>query len=72
MNAFLKNNFAKLNATELAQIDDFYPEAEQFPGMGAYWRTAANAYGEMRYICPGIYLSSVFPKYGVLDSWNYQ
>jgi carboxylesterase type B len=72
MNTFLRNNFAKLNASQLAQIDSFYPKAEQFPSMGTYWRTAANAYGEMRYICPGIYLSSVFPKYGVLDSWNYQ
>lgn len=28
-------------------------------------------YGEIRYICPGIYLSSIFDKYGVQDNYNY-
>ena len=70
VNTFLKNNFAKLTAAQLAQIDHFYPKAEQFSGRGAYWRTAANAYGEMRYNCPGIYLSSVATSNG-LPSYNY-
>ncbi|TVY62708.1 Lipase [Lachnellula suecica] len=71
VNAFLKNNYVQLNAAQLAQIDHFYPKAEQFPGQGPYWRTAANAYGEMRYNCPGIFVSYSYPRYGVSQSWNY-
>lgn len=68
MNNFLQNNWVKLNTSSLAQIDTFYPEAQQFSGKGTFWRSAANAYGEMRYNCPGIYLgkqysTSAFPSY---------
>ncbi|KAL3418592.1 carboxylesterase [Phlyctema vagabunda] len=71
VNNFLKNNWVKLTEAQLAQIDFYYPKAEQFPNSGAYWRTAANAYGEMRYNCPGIYLSGQYPSYGYNASWNY-
>ncbi|RDW75849.1 hypothetical protein BP5796_06670 [Coleophoma crateriformis] len=71
MNNFLKNNWVGLTSDQLAQIDIYWPKAEQFPNSGEYWRAAANAYGEMRYNCPGIYLSGQFPKYGVNSSWNY-
>lgn len=72
MNSFLKNNFPALSAYQLSQIDSLYPKAEQFPEHGAYWRTAANAYGEMRYICPGIAISTAYDDAGVQKSWNYQ
>ncbi|TVY64341.1 Lipase [Lachnellula suecica] len=71
MNSFLKNNFVKLTPAQLATIDTLYPPAETFPNSGPYWRTASNAYGEMRYNCPGIYLSSTYPSHGVPQSWNY-
>ena len=71
MDAFLKDNFVQFNAAQLATIDFLYPKAQQFNGSGPYWRTAANAYGEMRYICPGIFISSAYPRFGVLESWNY-
>lgn len=71
MNDFLIDNFVQLNAAELATIDFLYPKAQQFPDSGPYWRTACNAYGEMRYICPGIFISSAYPLYNVPESWNY-
>lgn len=67
---FLKNNFPKLTASELAQINFLYPKAETFPNAGPYWRTAANAYGDMRYMCPGIWLSTIYDKHGACG-WNY-
>jgi carboxylesterase type B len=70
VNNFLKNNFVKLTASQLAQIDHLYPQAEQFPNAGAYWRTAANAYGDMRYMCPGIWVSTIFDKHA-LSAWVY-
>ena len=72
MNTFLRNNWAKLTPAQLAQIDVLYPLAQSFPNSGPYWRTASNAYGEMRYNCPGIFVSEMFDKYGVKSSWNYQ
>jgi carboxylesterase type B len=70
MNNYLSNNFVKLTASQLAQIDHLYPKAEQYPDSGPYWRTAANAYGEMRYNCPGIFVSSSIHQAGV-PSYNY-
>jgi hypothetical protein len=68
----LKNNFVNLTTSDLTQIDQFYPEAEQFSGKGDYWRTAANAYGDMRYTCPGINVSSMISSHGNDNNWNYQ
>lgn len=72
MNTFLKNQFSRLNDTHLEKIDELYPKAEQFPNSGAYWRAASNAYGEMRYVCPGIKLNDAYDKYNVTGNWNYR
>lgn len=71
MTSFLTDQFARLNSSQLSTIDAFYHKAEQFPGKGAYWRTAANAYGEMRYTCPGLFISTMMNQHGVNRSWNY-
>jgi carboxylesterase type B len=72
MDAFLRNNWPKLTPTQLQKLHTYYPQGHAYPDSGAYWSAAALAYGEIRYICPGIYLSSVHfrdaPKTG---SWNY-
>lgn len=70
MNNFLLNNFVHLNPTQLDKIDSLYPKAEDYPDAGPYWRTAANAYGEMRYNCPGIKLSATYDQADV-PSYNY-
>jgi len=71
MNSFLQDQFVNLTADNLNQIDRFYPKAQQFQGKGPFWRAAANAYGEMRYICPGIYISSMISSHGEQASYNY-
>lgn len=72
MNEFLQNNFPHLTTDQLSRIDEFYPFDNQiFPSSKPYWRTAANAYGEMRYNCPGIFISSAFDNAGVAGNWNY-
>lgn len=72
MNAFLKNNYCSLTDAQLAQIDAYYPHnsTQVYKGRGAYWRTAADAYGEMRYNCPGINISSSISAAGI-PSYNY-
>ncbi|TVY42441.1 Lipase, partial [Lachnellula occidentalis] len=70
MNNFLLNNFVHLTPAHLDKIDSLYPKSEPFPDSGPYWRTAANAYGEIRYNCPGINLSATYERAGI-PSFNY-
>ncbi|CAL3969927.1 unnamed protein product [Diplocarpon coronariae] len=68
---FLSDNFPKLTAAHHRELEILYPVAEQYPGRGAYWKTGANAYGEMRYVCPGIFLSASVAS-TTTPSWNYR
>lgn len=70
--SFLQAQFPMLTLPQLAKINALYPIAEQFNNSGAYWRQVSNAYGEMRYICPGIYVSSIYEQYNVSGIWNYR
>ncbi|KZT28122.1 putative triacylglycerol lipase [Neolentinus lepideus HHB14362 ss-1] len=73
--AFLQSRFPYLTLQQLGKINSLYPKTnESFPlapNAGKYWRQCANAFGEIRYICPGIYISGVLQNAGVPGSWNY-
>ncbi|KAL1304611.1 hypothetical protein AAFC00_003578 [Neodothiora populina] len=68
---FLKNQFPWFTLKQLAKVNSLYPLAEQFNGSGAYWRQLSNAYGEIRYICPGIFISGIYAKLGIKNNYNY-
>jgi carboxylesterase type B len=72
MDNFLKDQFANLTKSDLEQINSYFPESQQFSGRGLYWRATANAYGEIRYICPGIHISTMLNTHGQAASYNYQ
>ncbi|KAJ5355803.1 Carboxylesterase type B [Penicillium concentricum] len=70
---FIRNQFPSIKQAHISRINSIYlteNQTETFPGTGSYWRPASTAYGEMRYICPGIDMSSVYAAAGV-PSWNY-
>ncbi|KAJ5558161.1 CAZyme family CE10 [Penicillium sp. DV-2018c] len=70
---FIQRQFPFMTQSQMTKINSMYLTAdktESFPGAGAYWRPASTAYGEIRYICPGIDMSSVYAAAGV-PSWNY-
>jgi len=69
---FLHNQFPALTLGQLGRINELYPVAEQFNNSGIYWRQVSNAYGEMRYTCPGIYISNIYDQYNVSGNWNYR
>ncbi|KAG4025147.1 hypothetical protein MFRU_065g00200 [Monilinia fructicola] len=72
MSNFLKNNFVKLTDDQIDNIHQYYPEGPQYPNAGRYWSAAALAYGEMRYNCPGIYLSGSHDFFAPsIGNWNY-
>ncbi|KAJ5951812.1 Carboxylesterase type B [Penicillium vulpinum] len=70
---FIRNQFPSIKEAHISWINSMYLNAnqtEKFFGTGSYWRPASTAYGEMRYICPGIDMSSVYAAAGV-PSWNF-
>ena len=72
MNGFLQDNFPALNDTSLSTIDTNYPKSEQFSDHGEYYFAAATAYGEIRYICPGIFVSDSLRQFNSQPNWLYQ
>ncbi|KUL85639.1 hypothetical protein ZTR_08872 [Talaromyces verruculosus] len=73
---FLSDNFPFLNETELSTINSMYmssPDNPVYPRAGQYWQGVSNAYGEMRYICPGIYLTNAYTNASTTRKtvWNY-
>ncbi|OTA92173.1 hypothetical protein M434DRAFT_12573 [Hypoxylon sp. CO27-5] len=70
---FLRNQFPDLTRQQLDKIDSMYPNPNNTcPNTGCYWRQVSNAYGDMRYMCPTIYISSAMTRYGVSRSYNYR
>ncbi|KAK7415645.1 hypothetical protein QQZ08_012285 [Neonectria magnoliae] len=69
---FLKTQFGSLTLDQLGAINDLYPnQNDTCPNLGCYWRQVSDAYGQMRYMCPGMYISNALAQYDVPDSWNY-
>ncbi|KAK6199782.1 glycerol transporter [Pestalotiopsis sp. IQ-011] len=73
-NLWLRTQFPRLTLDQLATIDELYPNpnASACPSSGCYWRQLSNAYGEMRYMCPGLFISTALAAYGVPSSWAYR
>ncbi|KAK0647760.1 putative secreted lipase [Lasiodiplodia hormozganensis] len=72
-NTFLKDQFPALTLEQLRRINELYPVdgTPTFPGTGLYWRQVSNAYGDMRYTCPGFYVTSQLARATNGHSWNY-
>lgn len=73
---FLSDNFPFLNETELSTINSMYLSSQDDPvysGAGKYWQGVSTGYGEMRYICPGIYLTEAYTNSSITCNtiWNY-
>ncbi|KAE8141459.1 Alpha/Beta hydrolase protein [Aspergillus pseudotamarii] len=70
---FIQTQFPTIKLEQFAAINAWYfheSQTRQFPDAKPYWRPASTAYGEMRYICPGIDMSSIYAK-ARINSWNY-
>lgn len=72
-NMFIKNLFPFVSLEDFGTINQLYPNPnDTCPGEGCYWRQCSNVYGEMRYMCPGLYISSKYVEYGVPQSYAYR
>ncbi|KAI9147559.1 Pyrethroid hydrolase-like protein [Paramyrothecium foliicola] len=76
-NEFMLNQYPGLTLEQLGQINSLYPnpnrscEPEPAPGSGCFWRQASNVYGEVRYMCPALFVNAQITKYGVPGSYAY-
>ncbi|KAI2627853.1 alpha/beta-hydrolase [Hypoxylon sp. NC1633] len=70
---FLLQQFPYLSETQLDTIESEYPNPnDTCPNTGCYWRQVSNVYGDMRYMCPGLYISSAITNHGIGASYNYR
>ncbi|KAI1346036.1 vacuolar triacylglycerol lipase [Xylaria sp. FL0043] len=62
--SFLKSQFPYLTLEQLGKINSLYPNQDNAscPSAGCYWQQVSAVYGDMRYTCPGLFISSVMPK----------
>ncbi|KAI1817663.1 vacuolar triacylglycerol lipase [Poronia punctata] len=70
---FLRAQFPYLTKSQLEKIADLYPNrnASSCPDEGCYWRQLSDAYGDLRYTCPGLYISSALALSGERRSYSY-
>ncbi|KAI0532169.1 vacuolar triacylglycerol lipase [Xylaria digitata] len=71
---FLKTQFPYLTLDQLSRINSLYPNPNNAscPSSGCYWRQVSDAYGDMRYTCPGLFISSAMTDYGMSKSYSYR
>ncbi|EXJ94810.1 cholinesterase [Capronia coronata CBS 617.96] len=70
---FLHDQFPYLTNDHLRRIDDLYPNTgPRFPHSGSWWRQVSNAYGDIRYMCPTLFVSSALSRHGLQGNWNYR
>ena len=69
---YLRNQFPYITTDMLDELDATYPNPNQTcPNTGCLWRKASDIYGNLRYMCPGLYISEAYAAAGV-PSWNYR
>ncbi|KAJ5469255.1 hypothetical protein N7539_008873 [Penicillium diatomitis] len=70
---FLKNNYPGLNASQLEEINQAYPLMDPLPKHATYFPSAAQAYGEATFTCPGNHMASSMAYYfSPSQVWNYR
>lgn len=71
--AFFKDNYPRLNDTQLAEIVARYPLMAPLPGHAAWFPSASAAYGDATFVCPGEALSRSMARYFAPDRvWAYR
>jgi carboxylesterase type B len=70
---FMKNNYPGLSDEELKEINEAYPLTDPLPKHAAYFPSAAQAYGESTFTCPGNHMASMMARYfSSYKVWNYR
>ncbi|KAI0506366.1 vacuolar triacylglycerol lipase [Xylaria bambusicola] len=72
--AFLKTQFPYLTLEQLGRINSLYPNPDEdsCPSSGCYWQQVSAAYGDMRYTCPGLFISTAMTDFDMPKSYSYR
>ncbi|RMZ88013.1 hypothetical protein DV736_g4759, partial [Chaetothyriales sp. CBS 134916] len=73
-NQFLLEQFPQLTTTDISHINTLYPiQGPYFAHAGRFWRRTADAYGEMRYMCPNLFIATAFATHAPqTPCWSYR
>lgn len=73
-NRFLQDQFPYLTTNHLGRINSLFPNrGPEFPNSGPFWRQVSDAYGDLRYMCPNLFISTAFARHGnAKQNWNYR
>lgn len=70
---FMKNNYPGLTERQLDAINNEYPLMKALPKHAAYFPSAAAAYGDSTFTCPGNHMSASMARFVSPDKvWNYR
>ncbi|KAJ5931129.1 hypothetical protein N7466_006622 [Penicillium verhagenii] len=70
---FMKNNYPGLTEDQLDTINQEYPLTTALPKHAAYFPSAAGAYGDSTFTCPGNFMSASMARFVSSDQvWNYR
>ncbi|KAI7972904.1 hypothetical protein EIK77_000791 [Talaromyces pinophilus] len=73
---FIQANFPTIQKVQLDKVNSMYmsePDNPVYERTGKYWQGVSNAYGEIRYICPAIYILSAYSgdSATINSNWGY-
>ncbi|GJJ10761.1 hypothetical protein Clacol_004989 [Clathrus columnatus] len=68
--SFMQDNFPQLMDANTAEINALYPKEAPFENHAAFFPSAAAAFGETTFTCPGLEMSAVISQH--TKSWNYR
>lgn len=70
---FMKNNYPGLSHNQLDTINKAYEHVEPLPKHAAYFASAAGAYGDSTFTCPGNFMSAAMAaSFSSHRVWNYR
>lgn len=70
---FMNNNYPGLSDCQLKTINKAYPRMDPLPKHAAYFPSAAAAYGEATFTCPGNHMAASMSRYFSSGKvWNYR
>lgn len=71
--SYIHAQYPTINDAQLDNLTTLYPPGnQQYSNTGKYWHATSAAYGELRYVCPGIHLSDLYSRYKVAGNFNYR
>jgi carboxylesterase type B len=69
---FLEDNWPTMNASSFDEYATLYNLSSSSTPPNPFWYKASEAYGETRYICPGMQLPNLMRQNGFDQVWNYR